>query len=99
MLHNVKWLRLVNLTVAKVASLKRFRVFVIFLDVKNNTLVEIRNRWCAVGVDSVIPNKHLLELGYSNPYFTFPYLHYQVSCVAAAFYLHSGYQQALMLAG
>lgn len=56
---------------AKVVSLKRFRVFVIFLDVKNNTLVEIRNRWCAVGVDSVTPNKHLVELGYSNPYFTF----------------------------
>jgi hypothetical protein len=71
--------------VAKVASLKRFRVFVISLDVKNNTLVEIGNRWCAVGVDSVTPNKHLLELGYSNPYFTLPYLHYQVSCVAAAF--------------
>lgn len=70
---------------AEVASQRTLRAFVIFLDVKNITLVETGNRWCAVGVDSAIPNKHLLELGYSNPYFTFPYLHYQVSCVAAAF--------------
>lgn len=57
--------------------------------VRNINLVETWNRWCVVeGGNSIILNKHLLEPGSNNPYFTFPYLHYQVSCVAAAFNLH-----------